>query len=215
MTLTSFPEIVLFGIAALAILGGLAFFLRPRWLMAWFKGMFAIGLIVVGLFMVMLALNLRYYQSLDQLTPVADLKSVQVGPQTWRVTVQADGAAPKSFTLKGDQWQLDARIVRFSGFLSWIGLKPMYQLDRLSGRYVTLEQAREGERTVFDLSHTGWVDIWAIDRKIGLPFVEARYGSATFMPLKDGATYRIQLSGTGLVAEPTNDIARKAVNDWF
>lgn len=215
MTLTSFPEIVLFCIAALAILGGLAFFLRPRWLMAWFKGMFAIGLIVVGIFMVMLALNLRYYQSLDQLTPVANLKSVRVGPQSWRVTVQANGAAPKSFTLKGDQWQLDARIVRFSGFLSWIGLKPMYQLDRLSGRYVTLEQARDGERTVFDLSHTGWVDIWAIDRKIGLPFVEARYGSATFMPLKDGATYRVQLSSTGLVAEPTNDIARKAVDDWF
>lgn len=215
MELTSFPEIILLGLAALATLGGLAFFLRPRWLMAWFKGMFAFGLIVVGILMALLALNLRYYQSLDQLTPVATLKSIQVGPQTWRVTVQANGSAPKSVTLKGDQWQLDARIIRFSGLLSWIGLKPVYQLDRLSGRYVTLEQARGAERTVFDLAHTGVVDIWSIDRKIGLPFVESRYGSATFMPLKDGATYRVQLSSTGLVAEPTNAIAQKAVNDWF
>ena len=211
----AFPLWILLALAAALILGGLAFFIRPRWITAWLKGSFAVLLLAMGVSLTLFALNLRYYHNLDRLDGIATVESIQLAPQTWRVSLTRPGQKVQIFTLRGDQWQLDARILRFDGLLRWVGLRPMYQLDRLGGRYVTLEQERSEERTVYGLAQQGPVDVWAMDRRIGIPFVEARYGNAVFMPLKDGAQYAVKLGATGLVATPANAIARKAVTDWF
>jgi hypothetical protein len=47
-----------------------------------------------------------------------------------------------------------------------------------------------------------------------VPWVDALYGSATYMPMVDGASYTVSFSLTGLLARPSNDIARKAVSQW-
>lgn len=212
---TSFSVYLLLALGALFVLAGLAFFWRPRWIMAWLKGMLAFALLTAGVAVVLFALNLRNYQSLEQLTTVGTLRSVKLGPQQWQVTLNTAGQGVRNFKLAGDQWQVDARILQFDGLLRWLGLGPLYQLDRISGRYVALEQEQNSPRTVYGLSHQGTYDIWALDRKVGLPFVEARYGNSVFMPLKDGARYTLSLSLNGLVARPDNDVARKAVADWF
>lgn len=212
---TSFSVYLLFGLAAVFVIAGLAFFWRPRWIMAWLKGMCAFALLALGVAIALFAFNLRNYQSLDQLTAIGTLRSVKLGPQKWQVTLNTAGQGARSFELAGDQWQVDARILQFDGLLRWLGLGPMYQLDRISGRYVALEQEQNAQRTVYGLGHTGGIDIWKLDREVGLPFVAARYGNSVFMPLKDGARYTISLSLNGLVAKPDNAIARKAVSDWF
>jgi hypothetical protein len=47
-----------------------------------------------------------------------------------------------------------------------------------------------------------------------MPWVDALYGSATYMPMVDGASYTVSVSSTGLLARPSNDIASKAVGEW-
>jgi len=44
--------------------------------------------------------------------------------------------------------------------------------------------------------------------------VDAFYGSATYMPMVDGASYAVFVSFTGLLARPNNDVALKAVSEW-
>ncbi len=211
----SFSVYVVFALAAIFVVAGLAFFLRPRWFTAWLKGMLAFLLLALGGALAVLGLNLRYYHSLDHLTQVATVSASKLGNQHWRVVLTTPQAKPRSFVLNGDQWQIDARILQFDSVLRWIGLGPMYQLDRISGRYVTLEQERHAPRSVYSLATDSRLDIWKLDREVGLPFVSARYGNSVFMPLKDGARYTLNLSLSGLVATPDNGIARKAVADWF
>lgn len=206
---------VVMGLAGLFILAGLAFFLRPRWFTAWLKGMVAFCLLAVGGALAVLALNLRYYHALDHLTPVATVTAAKLGPQRWQVIVATPNSKARNFVLKGDQWQIDARILQFDSVLRWIGLGPLYQLDRLSGRYLTLEQERSSPRSVYGLAQRSNLDLWKLEREVGLPFVKAKYGNSVFMPLKDGARYTLSLSLSGLVANPDNQIARKAVADWF
>jgi hypothetical protein len=59
-------------------------------------------------------------------------------------------------------------------------------------------------------------DIWAWLRRSGntLGLLVADYGSATYLPMADGALYQIGLGGDGLVAVPLNDPARGAVAGW-
>ncbi|QSP93776.1 multidrug transporter [Marinobacter salinisoli] len=209
-----FATIALAGLGAVLVIAGLTFFLRPRWLLAWLKGMAVFGVMTVGAYLLVIAFNLYSYQSLAGMQTVATVSTQEQGAQRWGVTFEARNAQPVVATLRGDQWQVDAKIIRFTGPLRWLGIGPAYRLERLGGRYTSLEQERDLPRSVIGLSDTVWADIWELDRQFDLPFVEGVYGNATFMPMRDGAAFDVRLSGSGLVAVPVNEEARKAVQYW-
>ena len=130
-----------------------------------------------------------------------------------------DGGFAVVFTveMRGDQWQLDARIVKWQGYLSTFGLKPAYRLERLSGRYYDIEQETTAKRTAHAVHDSLYgVDVWKIfhSNPEWVPVVDAAYGSATYLPMKDGALFEISLSNTGLLARPINDAARDAVAEF-
>ena len=206
--------IVLGAIGAVLVVVGLVFFLRPRWLLGWLKGMAVCGLLLVGLYTLVIAVNLAGYKSLESMQTVATISTEREGEQLWRVTLQTGYSVSSYQTLRGDQWQIDARIIRFVGPIRWLGIAPGFRLERLSGRYTSLEQERSAPRTVIGLSAETWPDLWELDRQFNLPFVEGVYGNATFMPMRDGAIFDVKLSASGLVAVPVNDQARAAVQFW-
>ncbi len=206
--------LVLAGLGGLLVIVGLTFFLRPRWILGWIKGMVVLVVLVSGLYGIAVALELRHYQSLSRMETVASISVMEAGPQSWRVRLDQPGQPPQSWNLRGDEWQLDARIIRFGGPFGWMGVSPGYRLERISGRYLSLEQERGDTRTVEAVGGGSWPDLWTLDRTYNLPFVEGLYGSATYMPLRDGALFDIRLSSSGLVAVPVNQEARTAVHTW-
>ncbi len=199
---------------AVLVIAGLLFFLRPKWLLGWLKGMAVFGLLLVGVYTLAIAINVAGYQSLEGMQTVATVSTQRQAEQRWYVRLQAPGKNTVAETLTGDQWQVDARIIRFSGPLRWLGIAPGYRLERLSGRYTSLEQERSGPRSVIGLGEASWPDLWELDQTFNLPFVEGVYGNATFMPMRDGAMFDIRLSASGLVAVPVNEQAREAVQLW-
>ncbi|SFR39704.1 hypothetical protein SAMN04488073_0425 [Marinobacter gudaonensis] len=205
---------VIGALGAVMVIAGLLFFLRPRWLLGWLKGMAVFGVIVFGLYALAIAVNLSAYQSLEGMKTVATISTSQEGEQIWRVTLETADGTSTVRTLRGDQWQIDARIIRFAGPIRWLGVAPGYRLERLGGRYTSLEQERSAPRTVIGLSDATWPDLWELDRQFNLPFVEGVYGNATFMPMRDGAMFDVRLSASGLVAVPVNEQARAAVQLW-
>jgi hypothetical protein len=195
---------------------GMLFFIRPRWFLAWLKGSLAFGLVFVGVALFLLAWDLRSYYNLAQLETVASVTVRQTGPQQWKLSLVSE-AMPEGrqvYELRGDQWQLDARVIRFSGPLQWLGLQPAFKFERLSGRYLSLEEARSQPQTIHGLGSDGWVDFWALDQRVGLPLLESQFGSATFMPLRNNAVYDVLLGQGGLSAVPVNEEAKSAVTAW-
>jgi hypothetical protein len=91
-----------------------------------------------------------------------------------------------------------------------LGLDARYRLERVSGRYTDIAQERIDPRTVYALCEPGPFDLWTLARDYPgwLPFVDAVYGSATYLPMADGATYEVTLTQSGLVARPQNAAAR-------
>lgn len=207
---------------ALLLLGALllvaaALRLRRRRLIAAGANGFAGALLVsVALLLGSLALNLHTYQRLTFEQPVAELGFTRLGPQQYQVHLRyADGRAAL-FGLLGDEWQLDARVLKWRGLANLAGLDAQFRLERIRGRYRDLERERSAPRSVYDLAPQAGLDLWSLAERHGrwLPWVDAVYGSATYLPMADGARFEVTMTQSGLVARPLNAPARSAVRAW-
>ncbi|PCI51957.1 MAG: cation/multidrug efflux pump [Moraxellaceae bacterium] len=190
---------------------------RPHWILAWLKGSAGLGLIALAVFLVFLAANFNGYKGLSEEEPVATLSFSQESSQRYLATLVDASGVESEFSLDGDLWQIDAKIIKWKGYLLAMGLAPGYKLDRIQGRYLSIEQERRKSRTVYGLSSPGiGFDLWDAARKnaFWLPGVDASYGSATFVPMADGAIYAVNLSSTGFIARPLNPTAEKAIATW-
>lgn len=177
------------------------------------------GILLVALAAALIAgsATFRTYARLTNEAPVADLVFEALGPQRFRATLtRAPSGDVQTFDLAGDEWQLDARVLKWRGWANAAGLDARYQLERMSGRYRDVEEERSAPRTVYALGASPRVDLWLLARAYPtwLPFVDAVYGNAAYLPMADGARYRVTISQTGLVARPTNPAAEVAVGLW-
>lgn len=214
MSFATVPYLII-AFAVLFVLAGAWVLLKQKWFLAWLKGMAGILLIALAVYISLFAFNLMSYQAYTSEKSVATVSFRKVGSQEFAVTVSEPDGRSESFSLHGDLWQLDARIVKWKGIFSLFGFKPGYRLDRIEGRYLTLEDERSKPHSVFDIHPQSiGFDIWQGARDGVSLLVDARYGSATYLPMADGATYDVSLSNTGLLGRPLNDAARQAVSSW-
>jgi hypothetical protein len=164
----------------------------------------------------LIGLNLRTYQRLRFEQPAAELQLTRVGEQQYEGVLAYPTGERDSFDLRGDEWQVDARVLKWTAFANLLGFDAAYRLERLSGRYANIEAERTQPRTVYQLASAGPLDPWELVRHYHswLPWVDAEYGSATYLPMSDGALYEISVSQSGLLARPLNQAAREAVSGW-
>ena len=162
-------------------------------------------------------LNIHNYQRFSGDRTVAEIHFYKLSPQLYRADlVLADAGQSRKFELRGDKWQLDARIIKWKAPLTLIGFNSLYRLDRLQGRYQDLDQARDAPRTVFALNQDRSLDLWSIIQQYRkwLPWIESFYGNASYLPMADDSIFEITMSQSGLIAKPVNNAARQAVGDW-
>ncbi len=170
----------------------------------------------VGGASILLAFSYYGYGRLVDEQLVSRIEFSQAAPGEYVARVMIDGRTDRLFTLRGDEWQMDARVVNWKPPATLLGLDPIYQLDRLSGRYADIEEERTSMRTVHALSDELTLDVWRVARRFPamMPGVDAYYGTATYLPMADGARFEVTLSRTALIARPVNDAAREAVGEW-
>lgn len=190
---------------------------RETWFGAWLKGTAAMLLLLLAGAIALVAWDLLGYRQALQEQTVATLSFSEIEPQYYEVKLVDVKGNEQQFKLRGDQWQLDARMIKLRGYLATFGVRPGYRLERLSGRYYRLDQELTAPRTVYQLSERLYgIDAWNwINRHPAwLPVVDAVYGSATYLPLADKAVYEVSLTHSGLLARPVNNAAEEAVNRW-
>ena len=190
---------------------------RARYLAAGSTALFGLLFLAVAGGFFIIALNLRTYSRLTYEQPVAELVFEARGPQDFQaILTQIPSGSLQILQVNGDEWQMDARILKWRGWANLLGLNAQYRLERFSGRYRDIEQERSAPRSVYALADNPGVDIWtlAANGSRWVPFVDAVYGSATYMPMANGARYQVTLSQSGLLARPINDAASQAVAGW-
>ena len=210
-------SVVIAVFAVIALLATLRWLLQGSWFIGWLKGMAGAAAVAIVAFSGLSAWDVFSYEELNESQVLATLAFSKEGNQQFDVTVTLSNGQEAFYELTGDQWQMDARMLFWKKGLQKMGVKPGYRLDRLSGRYLSLEQERHSPRSVYNLGPEATpVDIWQLLNRYASDnsILIAKYGSATFMPMVDNGIFEVRLSATGLVGRPVNEPARSAVEQW-
>ena len=217
------PRALMIGIGATGVLLALPFliaaFRRLRRLKLASGTMFFLAGGVVLLLAASAALvsaNLYTYARLTHEQEAARVSIRQLGPRHYVVSVQEKKAPPRHFELRGDEWQVDARVLKWRAMGNLVGFDTLYRLERLSGRYGDVVLERTAPRTVHALAAETQLDLWSLlnAHHRYVPFADALYGSAVYVPMAEGAEYAVTVSTSGLVVRPANEAARKSVGGW-
>lgn len=115
-----------------------------------------------------------------------------------------------SFVLAGDEIYADAHILKWTSLSTLLDLRTAYELDRVAGRYILLEDEQTKPRTVYSLARTRRVDLFTLRRRHRLldPLVDAEYGSATFIAANRHASFELRVSLTGLLIREIGPASR-------
>lgn len=160
-----------------------------------------------------LGMSLFGYTRLMQEAEVASLSVRRSAADTFSVELRTADAGLRRFELKGDQWQLDARVLRWKLPALLAGAPSLYRLERLSSRYTDVAQEREAPRSVHALDHGAFPDLWTLRRQFPqyLDFVDADFGSGAYLPLIDGARYSVSLGPRGGLVARAADAETEAL----
>lgn len=164
----------------------------------------------------LVASNLYTYGRLTEEREVARLAFHQVEPQRYRATLETPDGRQARFMLAGDEWQLDARVIKWHGWATLAGMDTLYRLERLSGRYRNIRQELDDDRTVIELAGERGIDLWrfANEYPAWTPFVDARYGSATYLPMAHDTRFEVRITASGLIARPLDARTESVIRDW-
>jgi hypothetical protein len=210
----------LFGLAALAQ----SFAVRRRWrqrrrLSACHRSAWLLVLVSLALLASGLALSLDGYRRLSAEQPVARIGVRAFGPQQWALRVDLADGTHESAQIIGDDWQLDARVIKWTPRAVSLGAQPLYRVERVSGRWRDAAKAQTAPPSVSAIGGDGMLDLWQLKRRYPawLPWVDADFGSAAYMPLIDGARYDVTIAAAGgLIARPADDETKAKLDamDW-
>ena len=163
----------------------------------------------VGALCATISVGIRGYRELTAEVVAATIVTEPVAPQRFRATVTLPDRSVHMFDLAGDAIYVDAHILKWRPLANLVGLHTAYELDRIAGRYQQLADEQARERTVYSLATDKPFDTFDLARRYWVlrPFVDAQYGSATFINATAAGsqrdarqvTYEVRVSTTGLL----------------
>jgi hypothetical protein len=177
-------------------------------------------LAVAGFALSLLALNTQTFARLSHENDVANVAVKVVDParSLYHLTIQRLDVPDtvQGCDIQGDEWVMSARVQKWKPWANVLGLDTTYTLDQVDNKYFTAERGNGKPITGCDLKGPppavnryvpqSWV-FWLADQS----YTEQRhFGSAAYMPLADGAVYKVVMTQSGLNAEPINAAAASA-----
>jgi hypothetical protein len=148
-----------------------------------------------------LGVSTQGYRALTLEEVAATVTTSPTGPTEFRALVEFPDGRDTTFVVSGDQFMVDAHILKWHPIANLLGVHTQYELDRLSGRYIEIEDELTAPRTVHSLKSEKAADLFHLARRYTLLalLVDTEYGSATFIHASRPARFEIRVSTTGLL----------------
>jgi hypothetical protein len=183
----------------------LAILRRGGWLAGGMTALVGLLFLAAGALAATVTVGIRGYRALTLETVAATVSTEPLGAQRFRATMRLPDQRLAMYELAGDAFYVDAHILKWHSLATLLGLRTVYELDRVAGRYTAVTHERTRPRTVYSLARPKPVDMFDLARRFRLlaPLVDAEYGSATFVAAGRPATFEVRVSTTGLLIRPT------------
>jgi hypothetical protein len=134
-------------------------------------------------------------------TPIPEAKDEMT---LWLVTFESPAVGCLSHhRLRGQQWAVEGHILKWDDWLNFLGIRTMYKLTRVRGRYLRAEEEAGKPATAYSLIENeedpSWR--WLYEYGARLPFVTAVYGNTVFTFPSETKIFRISVTTSGFMIE--------------
>ncbi|HXS80174.1 MAG TPA: hypothetical protein VN818_07810 [Gammaproteobacteria bacterium] len=165
---------------------------------------FSLGVVVLfATFSIVLLMATIYtYDRLTGETLIAELRFDAAGDRQYVAHLRTgDRCEDRAFPLYGDQWRIDAQFLKWKYWALLLGLDSQYRLDRLEGRYRSVEDQNTQRNVAHALSERTAVDVVALAESLGSWnfLLDATYGSSTYQDIDVDDVYYVYRTTTGII----------------
>lgn len=176
----------------------------------WKRGSSGIILLILSISLLWLAFAVQSYLGLTYDVKVATVHAATFENLEHKMNVELKTfddkgvqTSDKFYLMDGDRWQLEGTFVKFPSWMNIFGIHSSYKLTRLEGTFSDPNLESQSKHTVITLNggegdffKTVYKQAWSS------PFIDAAYGSGTFVPADDH-TYDVFASQTGFYSKPS------------
>lgn len=192
---------VLGGLGLLLVLASIVALLRLRPFRFLWRLLAGAVALLLGALAMLVAVGTVGYRALTHETTAATVRVEPLAPQRFRAVVRFPDGRETSHELTGDEFYIDAHILKWKPSANLVGLHTAYELDRIAGRYHSVKEELDSPRTVVALAADKPFDVFDLRRRYAVlaPLVDAQYGSASFVPVTGPAELEVRVSTSGLL----------------
>ncbi len=165
------------------------------------RHLLALLLLTNAILFTVIGLSISAYKSLTNEQLAANIHIKKISAQNYLASLSTANGVVKEFRILGDQFYIDAKIIKWHYLSNILGFKTIYKLDRLGGRYIDIEQEQSKPRSLYQLEESPSFDLFKLQKRFPIlqKLVDAKYGSASFLEAKDNTDYQVLVSTTGLL----------------
>jgi hypothetical protein len=148
-----------------------------------------------------ISIGIQGYRALTHEEIAATVRTEPLGPKRFRAVVRFPDNREAIYELAGDEFYVDAHILKWKPLANIFGLHTAYELDRISGRYADISEERDAARTIFPLAPEREIDLFSLRQRYAFlsPLLDAEYGSGTFTLANEAAEFEVRVSTSGLL----------------
>ena len=174
---------------------------RRRWMGTARRGGGSAFLFSLSALSATLGASTHGYAALTREEVAMTVTTTPTGPRTFQAQVEFPDGRDTTLAVQGDQFLVDAHILKWRYVGNLLGLHTQYELDRLTGRYIDIEDERALPRTVHSLKADKPFDLFELAQRYALLalLVDTEYGSATYTEVDRPARFQVLVSTTGLL----------------
>ncbi len=146
--------------------------------------------------------NLYTYKRLTAENPIAHLEFTPVGNQVFDASLRiGDFCEVNTYRIYGDEWRIDSQFLKWKSWANLLGLDAMYRIDRISGRYIDINDENSKLHSAHDLKIESTLDLSMIAERYEnkFPPVDTVYGSSVYEKMHDDILFTVYQTQSGLL----------------
>jgi len=188
-------------VGVIAVVAGFVALLRVRPLRFVSRTLFGALLLCAGALALAVSFGTQGYRALIDEQPAGRVFVKKTAPQRFSARFVHPDGREATYEIAGDEIQVDAHILKWKPIANLIGLRTVYELDRIGGRYRSVEQERSATRSAHSLAPTRVVDLFDLRQRYVFlaPLLDAEYGSASYVPVDGDVELQVSVAPSGVV----------------
>jgi hypothetical protein len=107
----------------------------------------------------------------------------------------------KFYRLNGQQFVVEGHIIKWENFFVTVGMKPLYQVTRLNGRYISIDDEKEKEHSVYEIEEETRVWRWLMQYGEKIPGIDAVQGVSSFKDAAESKKFTVYITHNSFVVK--------------